>query len=151
DLAPTVVPRRGPGWGRRGMRVIVSDFLDAAPTLDPDAERPWERPLRRLAARHQVLAVEVIDPRELELPDVGRVAFADPETGQVRDVHLSPNDRRSYAETATLQREGTRLALRRAGVAHLVLRTDRDWVFDVAQFVLRQRRMSHLAHRKVNP
>ncbi|MEV4099490.1 DUF58 domain-containing protein [Nonomuraea sp. NPDC049649] len=136
---------------RRGMRVIVSDFLDAAPTLDPDAERPWERPLRRLAARHQVLAVEVIDPRELELPDVGRVAFADPETGQVRDVHLSPKVRRAYAEAAALQREGTRLALRRAGVAHLVLRTDRDWVFDVAQFVLRQRRMSHLAHRKVNP
>jgi uncharacterized protein (DUF58 family) len=136
---------------RRGMRVIVSDFLDAQPVLDPDAERPWERPLRRLAARHQVLAVEVIDPRELDLPDVGRVAFADPETGKVREVHLSPKIRRAYAEAAALQREGTRLALRRAGVAHLVLRTDRDWVFDVAQFVLRQRRMGHLAHRKVTP
>ncbi|MEV0199634.1 DUF58 domain-containing protein [Nonomuraea sp. NPDC050691] len=132
---------------RRGMRVVVSDFLDAHPDLDP-AERPWERPIRRLAARHQVLAVEVIDPRELELPDVGRVAFADPETGNVREVHLSPKIRRAYAEAAAAQREGTRAALRRAGVAHLVLRTDRDWVFDVAQFVLRQRRMSHLAHRR---
>ncbi|MGI5271985.1 DUF58 domain-containing protein [Nonomuraea sp. CA-218870] len=136
---------------RRGMRVVVSDFLEAAPTLDPEAERPWERPLRRLSARHQVLAVEVIDPRELELPDVGRVAFADPETGKVREVHLSPKIRDAYAEAAALQRQGTRLALRRAGVAHLVLRTDRDWVFDIAQFVLRQRRMSHLAHRKVTP
>jgi hypothetical protein len=36
-------------------------------------------------------------------------------------------------------------------VAHLVLRTDRDWVFDIAQFVLRQRRTRHLAHRKVTP
>ncbi|MBN6051517.1 DUF58 domain-containing protein [Nonomuraea sp. RK-328] len=133
---------------RRGMRVVVSDFLDAHPDLDPAAERPWERPIRRLAARHQVLAVEVIDPRELELPDVGRVAFADPETGNVREVHLSPKIRRDYAEAAAAQREGTRAALRRAGVAHLVLRTDRDWVFDVAQFVLRQRRMSHLAHRR---
>ncbi|MEV0612145.1 DUF58 domain-containing protein [Nonomuraea sp. NPDC050404] len=133
---------------RRGMRLIVSDFLDAHPDLDPDAERPWERPIRRLSARHQVLAVEVIDPRELELPDVGRVAFADPETGNVREVHLTPKIRRAYAEAAALQREGTRLALRRAGIAHLVLRTDRDWVFDVAQFVLRQRRMSHLAHRR---
>ncbi|MBT2227515.1 DUF58 domain-containing protein [Nonomuraea sp. NEAU-A123] len=133
---------------RRGMRLIVSDFLDARPELDPEAERPWERPIRRLSARHQVLAVEVIDPRELELPDVGRVAFADPESGHVREVHLSPKVRRNYAEAAALQREGTKAALRRAGVAHLVLRTDRDWVFDVAQFVLRQRRMAHLAHRR---
>lgn len=133
---------------RRGMRVVVSDFLDARPVLDPDAERPWERPIRRLAARHQVLAVEVIDPRELELPDVGRVAFADPETGNVRDVHLSPKVRRAYAEAAALQRDGTRAALRRAGVAHLVLRTDRDWVFDIAQFVLRQRRTGHLVQRR---
>ncbi|WP_101786763.1 DUF58 domain-containing protein [Nonomuraea indica] len=133
---------------RRGMRVVVSDFLDARPVLDPDAERPWERPIRRLAARHQVLAVEVIDPRELELPDVGRVAFADPETGNVRDVHLSPRIRRAYAEAAALQRDGTRAALRRAGVAHLVLRTDRDWVFDIAQFVLRQRRTGHLVQRR---
>ncbi|MEU8246592.1 DUF58 domain-containing protein [Nonomuraea sp. NPDC048916] len=134
---------------RRGMRVVVSDFLDARPELDPGAERPWERPIRRLAARHQVLAVEVLDPRELELPDVGRVAFADPETGKVREVHLSPKVRHAYAEAAALQREGTRAALRRAGVAHLVLRTDRDWVFDVAQFVLRQRRIGHLARRRV--
>lgn len=133
---------------RRGMRVVVSDFLDARPVLDPDAERPWERPIRRLAARHQVLAVEVVDPRELELPDVGRVAFADPETGNVRDVHLSPRIRRAYAEAAALQRDGTRAALRRAGVAHLVLRTDRDWVFDIAQFVLRQRRTGHLVQRR---
>ncbi|MFD1544039.1 DUF58 domain-containing protein [Nonomuraea guangzhouensis] len=133
---------------RRGMRLIVSDFLDARPELDPEAERAWERPIRRLSARHQVLAVEVIDPRELELPDVGRVAFADPESGHVREVHLSPKVRRDYAEAAALQREGTKAALRRAGVAHLVLRTDRDWVFDVAQFVLRQRRMAHLAHRR---
>jgi uncharacterized protein (DUF58 family) len=136
---------------RRGMRVVVSDFLDAEPSLDPEVERPWERPIRRLAARHQVLAVEVIDPRELELPDVGRVAFADPETGKVREVHLSPKIRHAYAEAAALQREGTRIALRRAGVAHLVLRTDRDWVFDIAQFVMRQRRTRHLAHRKVTP
>src|SRR5690606_15226529 len=48
---------------KRGLRVIVSDFL-------PDG---WQRPLRRLASRHQVLAVEVIDPRELDLPDIGLV------------------------------------------------------------------------------
>ncbi|WP_327091985.1 DUF58 domain-containing protein [Nonomuraea sp. NBC_01738] len=133
---------------RRGLRLVVSDFLDASPSLDPDAERTWERPIRRLAARHEVLAVEVIDPRELDLPDVGRIAFADPESGKVREVHLSPKVRQAYAEAAAIQREGNRLALRRAGVSHLVLRTDRDWVFDVAQFVLRRRRMAHVAHRR---
>lgn len=136
---------------RRGLRVVVSDFLDAEPTLDLSVERPWERAMRRLVARHQVLAVEVIDPRELDLPDVGTVAFTDPESGQVREVHLSPKVRAAYAEAAALQREGTRAALRRAGVAHLVLRTDRDWVHDLAQFALRQRRMAHLAHRKAGP
>lgn len=134
---------------RRGLRVIVSDFLDAEPSLDPEVERPWERPIRRLSARHQVLAIEVIDPRELDLPDVGTVAFADPESGKVREVHLSPSVRQAYADAAALQREGTRAALRRAGVAHLVLRTDRDWVFDIAQFTLRQRRMAHLNRRGV--
>ncbi|MCG5214783.1 DUF58 domain-containing protein [Streptosporangium soli] len=132
---------------RRGMRVVVSDFIDDSPTLDPGVERPWERPIRRLAARHQVLAVEVIDPRELELPAVGMLTLTDPETGRTREIHLSPKVRADYAAAAALQREGTKVALRRSGVAHLVLRTDRDWVFDVAQFVLRQRRMAHLTHR----
>ncbi|GIH95897.1 hypothetical protein Psi01_65270 [Planobispora siamensis] len=132
---------------RRGLRVIVSDFLDAEPNLDPGLELPWERPIRRLAARHQVLAVEVIDPRELELPAVGMVDLTDPESGRARRVRLTPKVRAAYAEAAAAQREITRMALRRCGVAHLVLRTDRDWVFDIAQFVLRQRHTAHMAHR----
>ncbi|GAA2877604.1 DUF58 domain-containing protein [Streptosporangium fragile] len=132
---------------RHGLRVIISDFLDPEPTLDPDVELSWERPIRRLAARHQVLAVEVIDPRELELPPVGLVSLTDPETGRSREVRLTPKIRRAYAEAAAAQRATNQMVLRRCGVAHLVLRTDRDWVFDVAQFVLRQRRMAHLAHR----
>lgn len=133
---------------RRGMRVIASDFIGPEPILDPAHEHPWERPLRRLAARHQVLAVEVIDPRELELPDVGTVTLADPETGQTSQIHLSPKVRAAYAEAAARQRHAIKTALRRCGVAHLVLRTDRDWVYDVAQFVLRQRRMAHALRRR---
>ncbi|GII31391.1 DUF58 domain-containing protein [Planotetraspora mira] len=124
---------------KRGLRVIVSDFLD-----DPDG---WEPALRRLASRHQVLAVEVIDPRELELPDVGLVTLADPETGRSRDIYLSREIRARYAAAAETQRESNRIALRRCGAAHLVLRTDRDWVFDIAQFVLRQRRTAYLMRR----
>ncbi|MEV4097935.1 DUF58 domain-containing protein [Streptosporangium saharense] len=136
---------------RRGLRVVVSDFLDAEPVLDPGAEPPWERPLRRLAARHQVLAVEVIDPRELELPPVGLVTLTDPETGRDRRIRLTPRVRTAYARAAAAQREATATALRRCGVGHLMLRTDRDWVADVARFVLRQRRTAHLAHRSLVP
>lgn len=132
---------------RRGLRVVVSDFLELGPGGEPDAERTWERPMRRLAARHQVLAVEVLDPRELELPDVGLINLTDPETGHTRHIHLTPKIRRAYADAAARQREANRVALRRSGAAHLVLRTDRDWVYDIAQYTLRHRRTAHLAAR----
>ncbi|MDL4822006.1 DUF58 domain-containing protein [Actinomadura opuntiae] len=134
------------GQTRRGLRVVISDFLPPAPTGrpgttdDPDAPPDWESPLRRLAARHQVLAVEVIDPRELDLPDIGLVEMTDPETGAAHEIVLSRRTRQRYAEAARAQRTRTRDALRRCGAHHLVLRTDRDWIADVARFALRQRR-----------
>ncbi|WP_456236663.1 DUF58 domain-containing protein, partial [Actinomadura logoneensis] len=149
------------GQTRRGLRVVISDFLpDAEPAPargrrrtgagsgsgaggrggPGGGEMPWERPLRRLAARHQVLAVEIIDPRELDLPDIGPVEMVDPETGATQEFHLSRRVRERYAAAAREQREATRAALRRAGAHHLVLRTDRDWVTDIARFALRRRR-----------
>ncbi|CNF65870.1 Uncharacterized conserved protein (some members contain a von Willebrand factor type A (vWA) domain) [Mycobacterium tuberculosis] len=133
------------GQTRRGLRVIISDFLapdgaDPAAGRGPHGQPDWERPLRRLAARHQVLAIEIIDPRELDLPDVGLVEMADPETGTVHEIVLSRRVRERYAAAAAAQRERTRAALRRCGAHHLVLRTDRDWIADVARFALRQRR-----------
>lgn len=135
---------------KRGMRVVVSDFLesDSAARTDTAHERAWERPMRQLAARHQVLAVEIVDPREMELPDVGLVTLTDPESGEDREVYLSADVRRRYAELATAQRAATATALRRCGAPHLVLRTDRDWVIDIARFVTEQRRV---AHRLVRP
>ncbi|MEV4564289.1 DUF58 domain-containing protein [Nonomuraea sp. NPDC049419] len=123
---------------RRGLVVVVSDFLDTTET--------WEPPLRCLTARHQVLAVEVIDPRELTLPDVGILTLIDPESGRRREVATgSARLRRRYAEAALAQRDAVSGALRRAGAAHLRLRTDRDWVRDLVQHVMRQRRMASLA------
>jgi uncharacterized protein (DUF58 family) len=90
-----------------------------------------------------VLAVEVVDPRELELPDIGLVTVIDPETGRRREV--STGDRRlrqRYATAAAGQRELVRQALRRAGAAHLCLRTDRDWTADVVRHVHTQRRLA---------
>ena len=126
---------------RRGMRVLVSDFLDGS---------DWEEPVRRLASRHQVLAVEIVDPRELELPDVGLLTLVDPETGHRREVWTGRRGLRSrYAADAAAQRLAVRTALRRARADHLVLRTDRDWVRDVAGFAVLQRRRARGRHRPV--
>ncbi|MEV0822854.1 DUF58 domain-containing protein [Nonomuraea rubra] len=123
---------------RRGLVVVVSDFLDTPET--------WELPLRRLTARHQVLAVEVLDPRELTLPDVGILTLVDPETGRRREVATgSARLRRRYAEAAAGQRDAIAQALRRAGATHMRLRTDRDWVRDLVKHVMRQRRFASLA------
>ena len=87
--------------------------LPRRPADDP-AGTAWERPLRRLAARHQVLAVEVIDPRELELPDVGLLTLVDPETGRRREVRpATARLRERYAEAAartSASRSGRRCA-----------------------------------------
>ncbi|GIG87066.1 DUF58 domain-containing protein [Plantactinospora endophytica] len=110
-------------------------------------QRPeWEGELRRLAVRHQVLAVEVTDPRELELPDVGLITLVDPESGRRREVSTgSRRLRERYAAAALRQRAAVRAALRRAGAAHLALRTDRDWVTDIVRHVYAQRRLAAAA------
>ncbi|RIV41206.1 DUF58 domain-containing protein [Micromonospora radicis] len=140
--------------GRRGLAVVVSDFLDGLPDeglAGADGAPPqWEAPLRRLAARHQVLAVEVRDPRELELPDVGLITLVDPESGRRREVATgSRRLRERYAAAAAAQRLAVARALRRSGAAHLPLSTDRDWIADIVRHVHAQRRLSR-ATRKPN-
>ncbi|MDQ3978733.1 MAG: DUF58 domain-containing protein [Actinomycetota bacterium] len=117
---------------RRGLMVVVSDFLSPP---------GWDKALRGLAARHQVLCVEVVDPRELELPNVGYLTLVDPETGQLREVQTGkPALRKRYAEAAAAERAEIAANIRKAGAQHLVLRTDRDWVKDIVQFVVTTRR-----------
>src|SRR5690606_1622824 len=99
---------------RRGLAVVVSDFLDA---VTHDQEPPWGRELRLLAHRQQVLAVDVVDPRELTLPDVGLLTVVDPETGRRREVRTSSARlRERYAEAAAAQRAAVAATLRRTGV-----------------------------------
>ncbi|AGL15751.1 hypothetical protein L083_2241 [Actinoplanes sp. N902-109] len=117
---------------RRGVAVVISDFL--APV------ESWSRPVRKLGVRHDVLAIEVVDPRELELPDVGVLTLADPETGALHEVHTGDAKLRArYAEAAGQQRGEIARALRAAGAAHLRLRTDTDWLLDMVRFVAAQR------------
>jgi uncharacterized protein (DUF58 family) len=117
---------------RRGVAVVISDFM--APP------EQWARPVRKLAARHDVLAIEVVDPRELELPDVGVLTLVDPETGRLHEVQTAdPRLRHRYAAAARAQRAAIAEALRTAGAAHLRLRTDSDWLLDIVRFVAAQR------------
>lgn len=104
----------------RGLVVIASDFR---------GPRDWERGLRALRARHGVLAVEVRDPRELELPAVGDVWMVDPETGRQIVVNTSRRKlRERFKAAAAAEREEVARALRRAGADHLVLSTGDDWL-----------------------
>src|SRR3954454_13239251 len=131
DLAAALETRRRPNR-RRGLVVVLSDFL---------GDSDWERPLRGLSARHELLAVEVVDPRELELPDVGDLTVVDPESGETLEVPTGNAEfRRRFAEGAAAQRQGIAAALRRAGAGHLQLRTDRDWLMDVVRSVADRRR-----------
>lgn len=125
-LGRLVVPPR-----RRGLVVVVSDFLSSD---------PWDPPLRALATRHDVVAIEIIDPRELELPAVGMLTVVDPETGRTRDVPTNRRTRARYAAAAAEQRADIADRLRRSGVGHLQLRTDSDWVLDFVRFVSSRKR-----------
>ena len=131
DLAEALeLVRRPPR--RRGMVTVISDFLG-----DP----AWERPLRGLGDRHELLGIEIVDPRELDLPAAGLVTFLDPESGQQIEVQTSDEALRArYAAAAREQRQAIAAVLRRAGADHLQLRTDSDWLADVARFVVTRRR-----------
>jgi uncharacterized protein (DUF58 family) len=131
---------------RRGVAVVISDFLtedvvNAPNALNTAKDSPaWERPLRKLGVRHDVLAVEIVDPRELSLPAVGVLTVVDPESGQVHEVATDARVRAAYAEAATAQRAAISGAMRRAGAGHLRLSTDSDWLLDIVRFVAAQRR-----------
>lgn len=117
---------------KRGLIVVLSDFL---------GEQNWVRPLTGLQARHDIIGVEVLDPRELELPDVGLVQLTDPESGQQIEVQTGHRrTREKFAAEAAAQRAEIAQGLRRAGASHLRLRTDGDWLHDIMRFVANRRR-----------
>lgn len=120
---------------RRGFVVVISDFLD-----DPET---WRRPLAALGIRHEVLCIEVVDPRELELPAVGVLTLIDAESGRRREINTSSrNLRERYRLAAADQRRAIASAIRAAGADHLQLRTDRDWLVDLARHVTGRRHRS---------
>jgi uncharacterized protein (DUF58 family) len=118
---------------RRGLAIVVSDFI--APV---DA---WRPALARLTRRSEVIAIEIRDPRELRLPDVGLLVIEDPETGRQRTIDTSDERFRArLAEVARQRSLATSSAIRGAGATHLQLRTDIDWTAPLAACLYRHRR-----------
>jgi uncharacterized protein (DUF58 family) len=108
-----------------GLVVVISDFRD---------QHAWTVALGRLRARHAVLALEVGDPRERELPAVGRLAVLDPESGARIEVDTSQaRVRRRFAELEAERREQLARDLRRLRVAHVELSTDADWLLALSR------------------
>ena len=116
---------------QRSLVVLVSDFRGA---LD------WRRPLLELAGRHDVLAVEVRDPREQELPNVGELWLVDPETGRrLRVDTRSERLRERFAAAAEAERAAVASTFATLGVRHLVLSTSGEWLRPLVQFVRTRR------------
>ena len=130
DLSAAIDALRRPER-RRGMAVIISDFLGPI---------TWMRPLRAIAARHEVLGIEVLDPRDVELPDVGDVILQDTESGITREFTIDAQLRDDFARAAAAHRAEVARTLRRCGAPLMTLRTDRDWIADIVRFVASRRR-----------
>jgi uncharacterized protein (DUF58 family) len=118
---------------RRSLVFVVSDFISAP---------GWERPLNLLNQRHEVIAVRLWDPREVELPDIGPMIMEDSETGEQLYVDTHDKEFRRRFNEAARQREAMlKQAFKHAGVDVLSLSTDEDMVRAIVSFAsLRQQR-----------
>ncbi len=119
---------------QRSLIFIISDFISAP---------GWERPLKLLNQRHEVLAIHLWDPREMELPDIGPIIMEDAETGEQLYVDTRNRKFRQRFQEAARQREAAlNEAFKRAGVDALSLSTEEDMVRAIVRFATlrRQRR-----------
>ncbi len=101
----------------------------------------WERPLNWLNRRHEVLAIRLWDPGEVELPDIGPIIMEDAETGEQLYVDTHDQRFRRRFQEAARRREATLNALfRRAGVDTLSLSTQDDLVRAIVRFATLRKR-----------
>jgi uncharacterized protein (DUF58 family) len=139
DLEPVGPTSLGQALGRiarlarrRSLVVIVSDIR---------GPRDWRPQLLRLAARHDVIAIEIRDPREQSLPDLGDLWLVDPETGRQLQVDTRSRKLRARFEAlAASDRDELARELRSLGAAHVVLSTEGDWLKPLVGFLRTERR-----------
>ena len=122
---------------RRSLVFVVSDFISAP---------GWSEPLAHLAQRHEILAVRLYDPLEMDLPDLGLLVVQDAETGE--QVFVDTHDRafrKRFAAAAERREKALRAAFSDAGVDALELSTDDDLVDTILRFADLRKRRSKLA------
>jgi uncharacterized protein (DUF58 family) len=116
---------------RRSLVILISDFIGVP---------GWDRSLELLNRRHELLAVRLIDPREIELPDVGPVLMDDAETGEQLYVDTADAGFRKRFREAADQREAeVATAFRRSGVDAVTLSTDDDLVRAIVRMAMERR------------
>ena len=122
---------------RRSTVFVVSDFI---------SEPGWDRALALLAQRHEVVAVRLLDPLELDIPDLGLLTIRDSETGEqlLVDTH-DPGFRKRFSRIAAQREAELREGFMRAGVDALELSTDGDLVDAVVRFTEMRKRRARLA------
>ena len=123
---------------RRSSVFVISDFI---------SEPGWEKALAQLAMRHEVTAVRLFDPLEMELPDIGLVTMRDAESGEQLVVDTHDRGFRARFAAAAEKREATlRAGLARAGVDTLELATDNDLMDSILRFADLRKQRSRLAN-----
>ncbi len=128
---------------RRSLVFVVSDFFSAP---------GWERPLQMLSRRHEVLAVRLIDPREMELPDIGMVVMEDAETGE--QLYVDTHDRRfreRFQDAARRRETELTAAFRRGQIDVLTLSTEEDMVRSLVRFALMRKARKQLGSAAPRP
>ena len=108
-----------------GLVVVVSDFRD---------QRGWERAMGSVRIHHSVLAIEIADPREAELPAVGHLTLVDPESGARVEVNTGRRRvRERFAQLERERRDAVASELRRLRVNHTTLSTDEEWLVELGR------------------
>jgi uncharacterized protein (DUF58 family) len=117
---------------RRGLVFVISDFI---------GEVDWEPELTRLSQKHEVVTVRVVDPTELELPDLGLILVEDAETGEQLLADTSdPLFQQRFRDQVAARERGIAAAMRRSGVTAHRLGTDADLVRALLAMVHRSKR-----------
>lgn len=113
---------------RRSLVFIISDFISAP---------GWDKPLGMLAQRHEVLAIRLYDPLEMELPDIGTLILEDAETGE--QLYIDTHDRhfrKRFVEAARRREYELKVAFGRVGVDVLALSTEDDLANEIVRFAM---------------
>jgi uncharacterized protein (DUF58 family) len=125
---------------RRALLFVISDFIPKQVGDNPTDEPAWVRLLQRLGAKHELIAVRVVDPLEKALPKVGELRLRDPETGQEVWIDTSDKNLRVAYEKLVLEQTAfIERAMRSARVDMLELNTDKELVEPLLKFTLQRR------------